>query len=126
MSDNVLSYSSIALVVYFLSAAFFILLVVFLFVVGLTPMRPCFRYTTQLRLYKAFTSTFWTYLHPVYFLCLLGRFGRIAVIIFSHYFSKNMFLFSFPTIIFFSGPFVFEIFLLQVLKVLKKTNISAR
>ena len=44
MSDNVLSYSSIALVVYFTSALFFIILVGFLFVVGLTPMRPCFRY----------------------------------------------------------------------------------
>jgi len=42
MSDNILSYSSIALVVYLISALFFILLVGFLFVVGLTPMRPCF------------------------------------------------------------------------------------
>ena len=39
MSDNILSYS------YVLSAAFFILLLGFLFVVGLTPMKPCFRYT---------------------------------------------------------------------------------
>ena len=43
MSDNTLSYSTIALVVYIISAIFFILLVGFLFVVGLTPMRPCFR-----------------------------------------------------------------------------------
>ena len=56
MSDNILSYSSIALVVYILSAAFFILLVGCLFVVGLTPMRPCFRYTTQIYIGYGFSK----------------------------------------------------------------------
>lgn len=42
MADNILSYSTTALVVYGVSCCFFFLTVVFLYVVGFAPVRPCF------------------------------------------------------------------------------------
>jgi len=42
MADNLLSYSTTALVVYGVSCCFFFLTVVFLYVVGFAPVRPCF------------------------------------------------------------------------------------
>ena len=49
MTENrEITYSSIALAVYAVSCVFFVFLVGFLYIVGLTPMRGCFRYCSTL------------------------------------------------------------------------------
>ena len=48
MTENrEITYSSIALAVYAVSCVFFVFLVGFLYIVGLTPMRGCFRYCSR-------------------------------------------------------------------------------
>ena len=48
MGENELSYSITAAIVYVVSSVFFFFLVLFLFVVGLSPMTPCFRLVRKL------------------------------------------------------------------------------